>query len=160
MQDMQRQHVIGDCRETTLTYHDGSSRRVFYTDIETPYPEGRLIVSRTDTQGIITHANHAFVELSGYEVGDLIGQPQSILRHPEMPAVAFEDLWSTLAAGRKWRGYIKNLRRDGGFYWVFATVVANVREGRVVGYASIRRKPNAAAVREAAAQYAALRGSL
>lgn len=157
MRDMLHEHVTGTCRETILTYRDGTRRRVLHNDIEVPYPEGRLIVSRTDTDGRITHANRAFVEMSGYAMEDLIGQPHCILRHPDMPASAFEDLWRTVAAGGKWRGYVKNLRRDGAHYWVYATVIANVRDGRVVGYTSVRRKPCPAAVRDAQAQYAALR---
>ena len=117
-------------------------------DEEVPYPEGRLIVSRTDTTGIITHVNQSFVEMSGFTTEELIGAPQSILRHPFMPAAAFKDLWDTVNAGKKWQGYVKNLRKDGRYYWVFATVVANVRNGETVGYTSVRRKPSRAKVDE------------
>jgi aerotaxis receptor len=140
-------------REFLLRYHDGSCRRVLVTDVETPFPEGKLIVSRTDPNGIITHGNPSFVHMSGYSERELLGAPHYILRHPDMPAVAFKDLWDTVLAGRKWHGYVKNLRKDGGFYWVYATVVANVRDGRIVGYTSVRRKPSRSKVREAEAHY-------
>ena len=75
--------------EASLRYSDGTSRRVYCTEVEVPFPEGRLIVSRTDLQGLITHANDAFVEMSGYEREELIGAPHHILRHPDMPRLAF-----------------------------------------------------------------------
>ena len=70
------------------------------------------------------------------------GQPHSILRHPDLPKAAFADLWATVQAGKKWRGYVKNLRKDGGYYWVHAVVVPNVRAGKIIGYTSVRRKPS------------------
>lgn len=135
-------------REYRLTYTDGTSRTVYVTDIEVPFPEGRLIVSRTDLNGIITHANDAFVEMSGWSREELIGAPHHILRHPDMPKVAFKGLWDDLAARKKWHGYVKNLRKDGGFYWVYATAVPNIRNGEVVGYTSVRRKPSRTRIAE------------
>ena len=73
-----------------------------------------------------------------------------------MPAVAFKGLWETIEKGIKWHGYVKNLRRDGGFYWVYATVVGNVRNGKLVGYSSVRREPSRTKVIELAAVYAGL----
>src|SRR5690606_22326387 len=122
--------------ECTFTYHDGSQRRLLVTSVETPYPDGALIVSRTDVDGIITHANASFIEMSGYTREELIGQTHHILRHPEMPAPAFKDLWDTVGEGRRWHGYVKSLRKDGGFYWVYATVIPNIRRGTVVGFTS------------------------
>ena len=128
--------------KSTLTYTDGSSRTVYATALEVPFPEGRLIVSRTDLNGLITHANDAFVEMSGYTREELLGVPHHILRHPEMPKLAFKGLWDDVAAGKKWHGYVKNLRKDGSFYWVYATAVPNIRNGVIVGYTSVRRKPS------------------
>jgi aerotaxis receptor len=144
-------------RDLTLRFHDGRSRRVLVVDQEVPYPDGKLIVSRTDPAGIITHANQAFVDMSGYERDELIGESHCILRHPDMPASAFRDLWDTVGRGGKWQGYVKNLRKDGTHYWVFATAIPNVREGRVVGYTSVRRKASRTKVNECAALYARLR---
>jgi PAS domain S-box-containing protein len=129
-------------RSIRLDYADGRTRLVHWTEREVAYPDGRLIVSRTDLDGIITHANDAFVELSGYSREELIGAPHCILRHPDMPRAAFKDLWDTLRAGNKWHGYVKNLRKDGAHYWVYATALPNVRDGKVVGYSSVRRKPS------------------
>jgi len=133
---------------STLTYTDGSSRKVYATDIEVMFPLGRLIVSRTDLTGVITHANDAFVEMSGYTRDELIGTPHHVLRHPDMPKIAFKGLWDDIAAGKKWHGYVKNLRKDGAYYWVYATAVPNVRNGAIVGYTSVRRKPSRTRVNE------------
>ena len=154
--DMEPSQIVGDGVEHRLTFHDGTTRRIFVTDIETPFPEGKLIVSRTDLAGVITDMNQAFVDMSGYAADELLGAPHHILRHPEMPGPAFADLWDTVLAGEKWHGYVKNLRRDGGFYWVYATVIPNVRNGELVGYTSVRRKPARAKVDEAAALYPTL----
>lgn len=156
MQDMNPADIVGNCREHVLTYHDGSRRTVLVTDIETPYPDGKLIVSRTDTAGNITHFNQSFLEMSGYSADELRGQPHSLLRHPEMPKAAYADLWQTVSSGKQWHGYVKNLRKDGGFYWVHAVVVPNVRDGRIVGYTSVRRKPSRNKIAEALALYATL----
>jgi aerotaxis receptor len=134
-------------------YHGGFGRTVMISEREIPYPEGRLIISRTDLNGVLTHANEAFVELSGYTHDELIGQPHNILRHPDMPRAAFKDLWDTVSAGKKWHGYVKNLRKDGSFYWVYATAVPNVRGGKIVGYTSVRRKPSRNKIAEISATY-------
>jgi aerotaxis receptor len=131
-----------------ITLFDGSKRTIHISDREIPYPEGRLIISRTDLEGVLTHANDAFVELSGYPKEELIGQPHSILRHPDMPRAAFQDLWDTLLAGKKWHGYVKNLRKDGAYYWVYATAVPNIRRGKVAGYTSVRREPSRTKIEE------------
>jgi aerotaxis receptor len=143
-------------RDVLLRHHDGSSKSVFVTDHEVDYPDGKLIVSRTDLQGLITHVNQAFVDMSGWTREELIGQPHHILRHPDMPAAAFKDLWDTVARGAKWQGYVKNLRKDGAHYWVYATAIPNLRNGEVVGYTSVRRKPSRSKVAEHAALYARL----
>mgnify|MGYP003582535603 FL=1 len=140
--------------EAYLQYSDGTGRRVYFTDTEVPFPEGRLIVSRTDLQGLITHANDAFVEMSGYTREELIGAPHHILRHPDMPRLAFKGLWDTLTSGQKWHGYVKNLRKDGAYYWVYATAVPNIRNGVIAGYTSVRRKPSRTRIAELSALYA------
>jgi len=141
----------------TMTYHDGASRVIYDTGIERPYPDGKLIVSRTDLAGNITHVNDAFVEISGYDVDELIGKPHYILRHPDMPKAAYKDLWSTAEAGQKWHGYVKNLCKDGSHYWVYATVVPNIRRGETVGYTSVRRKPSRSKIAAATTQYAQMK---
>jgi aerotaxis receptor len=140
-----------------LTFHDGSRRRVLVVDREVPFPDGKLIVSATDLKGIITHCNQSFIDMSGFAREELLGQPHHILRHPDMPAVAFAGLWETIEKGEKWHGYVKNLRRDGAYYWVHAVAVPNVRKGQIVGYTSVRRKPSRAKIDWATALYATLR---
>jgi len=159
LKDMDLADIVGEAVEHVLTYTGGNTRRVYVTPIETPYPHGKLIVSRTDTQGIITQCNQSFVDMSGYSEAELIGQPHCLLRHPDMPAAAFRDLWETVQAGRQWNGYVKNLRKDGGHYWVYATVVPNVRDGKIVGFTSVRREPSREKVAAAEAQYQEMRGS-
>ena len=148
-----QEEAFDKSREVTLTYYDGTSKTVQVTDIETPFPNGKLIVSTTDKDGIITHVNQSFVDMSGYTEEELLGEAHSILRHPDMPRVAFMDLWETVANGSKWHGYVKNLRKDGGFYWVYATVIPNMRDGKVTGYTSVRRKPSRKKVDSAMTSY-------
>ncbi len=147
----------GSVKEVLIKYFDGTERLAKVVDREVPYPDGKLIVSRTDPSGIITHANRAFVEMSGYAREELLGVNHYILRHPDMPAVAFKDLWDTVTQGKKWQGYVKNLRKDGAYYWVKATVIPNIRNGELVGYTSVRRKPSRSKIKESEALYATLR---
>ncbi len=156
LHDMHPEDVQGDYKEVVLNYYDNSQRKVLITDQEIPYPEGRLIVSSTDPQGIITHVNQSFVDMSGFTEEELIGKPHYILRHPDMPPAAFKDLWDTVLAGKRWQGYVKNLRKDGAYYWVYATVIANIRNGEVKGYTSVRRKPSRKKVEECIALYPTL----
>lgn len=152
--DMQK--PVGDSTQHTLKFNDGSARTVYVTDKELPFPDGKLIVSRVDLAGVLTHANDAFVEISGYSRDELIGKPHHILRHPDMPKAAFKDLWETVQAGKKWHGYVKNLCKDGSYYWVYATAVPNVRRGETVGYTSVRRKPSRSKIAEAERLYATM----
>ncbi len=106
--------------------------------IETEVPVDELIISRTDLQGTITYTNDAFEEISGYEVDELIGQPHSIVRHPDMPSSVFKDLWETIENKKQWSGMVKNLRKDKGFYWVKAIVSGVYKDGELVEYKSLR----------------------
>ena len=115
--DMNPADVPGAWREATLKLYAAGTRKVLVQDREVPYPDGRLIVSTTDTRGIITHCNTSFVEMSGYAREELIGAPHCILRHPDMPTRVYRQLWDDARAGRIWRGYVKNLRKDGAFNW-------------------------------------------
>jgi aerotaxis receptor len=157
MRDMTLEDLHGDVGvEHVLTYADGFRRRIYVVDREVPFPEGRLIVSSTDPAGVITHANESFVAMSGFSLDELMGEQHYILRHPDMPPAAFKGLWDTINQGQKWHGYVKNLRKDGAYYWVHAAVVPNIRNGRIVGYTSVRRKPSRSKVAECAALYPTL----
>jgi len=106
--------------------------------VETEVPEDELIISRTDLNGKITYANETFCQISGYTQEELLGKPHSMVRHPDMPSAAFEDLWSTIKAGKQWKGIVKNLRKDKGFYWVEALVSGVYKNGELVEYKSLR----------------------
>ncbi len=106
--------------------------------IETEVPENELIISRTDFNGIITYVNETFANISGYEPQELIGKPHNIIRHPDMPKSAFEDMWQIIKSGKTWEGYVKNLRKDRGYYWVYAQVSTVMKDGKPIGYKSIR----------------------
>ena len=106
--------------------------------IETEVPEDEVIISRTDLRGIITYVNDTFAKISGYAPEELVGKPHNILRHPDMPKSTFKELWETIAAGKTWEGYVKNMRKDRGYYWVYAIVSGVYKEGELVEYKSIR----------------------
>lgn len=106
--------------------------------IETEVPSEELIISRTDLKGIITYANDTFCEISGYEEDELIGKTHNIVRHPDMPSAAFKDMWETIQDKKQWRGIVKNLRKDKGYYWVEAIVSGVHKDGKLVEYKSLR----------------------
>jgi len=106
--------------------------------IETEVPENELIISRTDLDGIITYVNDTFALISGYEADELIGKAHNIVRHPDMPRSAFADVWKTLKSGKSWSGYIKNMRKDRGYYWVKADISGVYKDGKLVEYKSVR----------------------
>lgn len=153
MGNMSPDNIVGEYRKHLFTHYSGIERTVFCTSLETPFPAGKLIVSRTDLDGNITHMNQAFIDISGYNEDELVGQPHAILRHPDMPKALFKDIWETASRGEKWQGYVKNLRKDGGFYWVHATVIANIRQGKIMGLSSIRRQASAQKILAAEQQY-------
>jgi len=101
---------------------------------------GDVIISQTDTKGIITYANRAFCEVSGYKADELVGEAHSIIRHPDMPKAAFAKMWETIAGGQAWNGLVKNLRKDGQFYWVETEILPIMDdEGIVTGYIAARK---------------------
>lgn len=102
-----------------------------------------FLVSETDEKGIIMFANNDFCKIAGYDIDDLIGKPHNIIRHPDMPKDAFKDLWETIKKGNIWTGYVKNLAKNGDYYWVFATVFPTVSSENKKGFLSCRRKANA-----------------
>lgn len=120
--------------------------------------EGRAIVSETDLNGIITFANRKFCEISGYTKEELIGQPHNIIRHPDMPKKAFETMWNTIKQGSVWSGLVKNLRKDGRYYWVETTITPIQDEtGAITKYAAACKGASETAIEEAEALYEHLR---
>ena len=116
-----------------------------------------FIVSKTDLRGIITYGNRVFIGISGYEESELLGAPHSILRHPDMPRTVFKLLWDAIQGGREINAYVKNLAKDGSFYWVFANVTPSFdARGGLSGYYSVRRKPRAEAIQAFTGIYQAM----
>ncbi|MDD5389460.1 MAG: methyl-accepting chemotaxis protein [Gallionellaceae bacterium] len=127
------------------------------TGVERLMREGETIVSTTDARGVITHVNDTFVSISGFTRDELLGSPQNIVRHPDMPAEAFKDLWDNLQAGRPWVGLVKNRAKNGDHYWVEAHVTPLRQNGQTTGYLSVRRKPERDQVAAAEALYKSVR---
>lgn len=113
------------------------------TDQEIFFAEHDLIVSKTDLKGRITYANRTFCRMAGYAEGELLGRPHSIIRHPDMPRAVFKLLWDTLFEGREVFAYVKNIARNGNFYWVFAHVTPSYDiDRKIIGFHSNRRVPS------------------
>jgi aerotaxis receptor len=117
------------------------------------YSESDVFVTKTDTKSIITYANDAFVEISGFSREELIGKSHNMVRHPDMPSWAFADLWKTVKSGRPWRGLVKNRAKNGDHYWVRATVSPIIENNNIVGYLSLRKKPNQTELTQAETLY-------
>ncbi|QCK84652.1 PAS domain S-box protein [Phreatobacter aquaticus] len=116
-----------------------------------------IIVSKTDLKGRITYANDVFIAIAGFSERELLGQPHSIIRHPDMPRAVFKLLWDTLAKGEEIFAYVKNMARSGDHYWVFAHVTPSYdAAGTLVSYHSNRRVPKRAAIDAIAPVYAEL----
>ncbi len=115
------------------------------------------IVTKTDLKGKITYVNPAFVEISGFTQDELLGQPHNVVRHPDMPREAFQDLWDVVKTDQPWRGLVKNRCKDGGFYWVDAYVTPLTENGKKIGYMSVRSRPTDDQKRNAEALYAEVR---
>ncbi|MFM0671248.1 methyl-accepting chemotaxis protein [Paraburkholderia sediminicola] len=127
------------------------------TGHEYEFPSSHMLVSATDLTGRIEYCNPAFIAVSGFTRDELIGQPHNLIRHPDMPREAFADMWATIRDGRPWTSLVKNRRKNGDHYWVHANVTPVVEKGAVVGYLSVRVKPERDAVRAAEALYARMR---
>lgn len=111
--------------------------------------EDAFLVSKTDTRGIITYCNLPFIEIAGAKKNgsDLLGRPHNVVRHPEMPKIIFKLLWEYIKDKREIFAYVKNKSFDGSFYWVYANITASVdTQGNIIGYYSVRRKPNPKAI--------------
>lgn len=131
-----------------------SLRDIVPTDKEIVMREDDFIVSKTDLKGRITYGNKTFIEFSGFEEKDILGIQHNVIRHPDMPRAVFKMLWSSIQEGREIFAYVKNICKDGSFYWVIANITPSVDEkGQVLGYYSVRRKPHARAIPVIAALY-------
>ena len=115
-----------------------------------------FLVSETDEKGIIIFANDDFCKMAEYSVDELIGKPHNIVRHKDMPKVAFKDLWDTVKRDEVWSGYVKNATKSGNYYWVFATVFPTITSDGKKGFLSCRRKATRQEIDEHDALYKTL----
>jgi PAS domain S-box-containing protein len=129
-------------------------KSIIPTSREQVMRENDFIVSKTDPSGRITYGNRIFIEFSGYSEEELLGAQHNIIRHPDMPRAAFALAWSLIKSEQEFFGFVKNMAKDGSFYWVFTHITPSYDErGRVAGYLSVRRKPNIGVLPTVAALY-------
>jgi PAS domain S-box-containing protein len=127
------------------------------TTVEKVMREDDFIVSKTDVKGRITYGNRIFIEYSGYSASELLGAQHNIIRHPDMPRAVFKLLWDTIQARQECFAYVKNMAKDGSFYWVLANITPSFdASGNLLGYYSVRRKPKASAVKTMSDLYRAM----
>jgi aerotaxis receptor len=124
--------------------------------MELKLDRGTMIVSETDAKGKIIYVNNDFCKFAHYSKDELIGKPHNIVRHPDMPGVAFKSLWDTINSGKIWKGIVKNLSKDGDHYWVRATVYASNDKDGNKRYISVRTKPTDEEIYEADTLYKTL----
>lgn len=129
-----------------LTFLD--TGEVLYDDL--------YLLSETDAKGIVTYASESFYKIANMATSDLLSQPHSVVRHPDMPRAAFKSLWDDVQEKGFWTGYVKNARKGGGYYWVFATVLKRIDKSGRISYASIRTKPSRDDIAKAEALYKTL----
>ncbi len=126
------------------------------TNQEKQMVEGTILVSKTDLKGAITYVNQAFIDISGFREEELLGVNQNIVRHPDMPPAAYQNLWDTLKQGLPWEGIVKNRCKNGDHYWVMANIIPVTENGQVVEYMSVRTSPSRQQIEEASALYRAI----
>ncbi|OIP58301.1 MAG: aerotaxis receptor Aer [Helicobacteraceae bacterium CG2_30_36_10] len=111
--------------------------------------EGKVIISQTDLTGVITFANKKFCEISAYALDELLGSPHNIIRHPDMPKATFAKMWETIQGGQIWNGLVKNLRKDGLYYWVDTEIMPiKDEEGKITGYIAARNPASRKDIKE------------
>lgn len=121
--------------------------------------DGGTMVTETDTNGIITYTNRKFREMTGFSKRELIGSPHSINRHPDMPKGAFKAMWETISSNKIWRGYIKNMTKDGKFYWALVYIQPKYdSKNEIIGYIAGRKVAYPEAIQEVSELYAKLQG--
>jgi len=116
------------------------------TKIEIKLNDNDFIVSKTDSKGKITYCNEIFMKIAAYNESELLNSNHNIIRHPDMPKVAFKLAWDLISKGEEFFGFVKNRTKNGDFYWVFTNITADYINEKIVGYTSVRRKPNPSAI--------------
>ncbi|KKO44693.1 chemotaxis protein [Arsukibacterium ikkense] len=126
------------------------------TNNERTFGQDVKLISTTDLNSNILHCNDAFIEISGFKKEELIGQPHNIVRHPDMPPLAYQIMWQHLKAGKPWMGLVKNRSKNGDYYWVDAYITPVTEHGKVVGYESVRSCPERVDIKRAEKLYQAI----
>ena len=117
-------------------------RRPEPKNVESPFNIDEMFFSKTDLKGIILDGNEVFYRVAKYSPEEMIGKPHNIVRHPDMPKVVFKLLWQFIQDCKPFAGYVKNLAKDGSYYWVYALVLpVHNEKGEKEKYLSIRIKP-------------------
>ncbi|HIP20941.1 MAG TPA: PAS domain-containing protein [Sulfurimonas sp.] len=129
-----------------LTFLDDGE--VLYNDL--------YLLSETDEKGIISYTSDSFLKVANMKESEMIGQPHNIVRHQDMPRAAFKSLWDDVQSKGFWTGYVKNQRKGGGYYWVYATVLRSIDKSGNTKYVSIRVKPSREDIQKAQELYATL----
>ncbi|OFA03456.1 methyl-accepting chemotaxis protein [Duganella phyllosphaerae] len=128
-------------------------------DVEVPLLADQFLISRTDAASKISYVNRTFLDVSGFSEAELLGATNDLFRHPDMPDAVFADIWKTLKGGGIWSGIMKHRRKGGGFFWVQATISPMLANGRLLGYTTVRTRPEPALLHRTAAFYTLLRKS-
>ena len=129
-----------------LTFLDDGE--VLYNDL--------YLLSETDEKGIVLYANDSFLKIANMNLEEIVGQPHNIVRHQDMPRAAFKSLWDDVQSKGFWTGYVKNARKGGGHYWVYATVLRSIDKNGNTKYISIRVKPSREDIKKAQELYSTL----
>ncbi|MBA4381606.1 MAG: methyl-accepting chemotaxis protein [Sideroxydans sp.] len=135
------------------------NKNAFVSQKEVQLPNGAVLITKTDTKGIITYVNDSFCHVTGYSRDELIGKSHNIVRHPDMPTQVFEWLWDTLGKERPWRGTMKNRCKNGDHYWSRSTIAPVIENAKITGYVSVRKAPTRAEVADAESMYRELNQS-
>ncbi len=134
------------------SFHD-ASRFTESSDREIVLDEDDVLISATDSKGRINFANSRFYEVAEYERGELLNKPHNIIRHPDMPKTAFQDLWQVIESGNLWAGIVKNRAKSGKYYWVKAMVFPCYVNRQIIGFISVRKKPSSTEIQMATQAY-------
>ena len=136
--------IIKEEFNTKILNHLSNIKMLDETRLHLDLMNRYIITSRTNKKGIITEVSDAFCKISGYTEEELVGKPQSIVRHPDMPKQTFKELWDTIQSGKIWSGEIKNRAKDGTEYWTHSTIepifLDNSKQeiDDIIAYSSIR----------------------
>lgn len=102
--------------------------------------EGKVAISQTDLNDNITFVNRKFCEISGYSAEELLNSNHSKVRHPDMSHQVFDQMHKALKSGQVWNGLLKNLRKDGSFYWINSEIAPiHNNQNEIIGYISVSK---------------------